>query len=279
LIDERKKNSGELFQTNSAKLFVDGVVEGSTAFLKEPYNHQPDSYGELLWNIDSLNKMCSALDKDNFQIHVHSIGDAATSVTLYAFAFAEFQNGKRDSRNSITHLQLVDSSDIKRFKELGAIAIPQPYWFSKDDYYYNIQVPYLGKKRADEEYPMKSFFDEGVFVASSSDYPVTIPCNPLEAIQYGITRSEFNKTDSTEILWLEERVTLEQMIRSFSINGAYANCLEKETGSIEVDKKADLVVLDKNLFEIPVNEIHKAKVLMTLFEGEEVFVDSTFKPD
>jgi predicted amidohydrolase YtcJ len=276
LLDERDKNTGELFQTNSAKLFVDGVVEGSTAFLKEPYNHQPDSYGELLWNIDSLNKMCSALDKDNFQIHVHSIGDAATSVTLYAFAFTEFQNGKRDSRNSITHLQLVDSSDIKNFKELGVIAVPQPYWFSKDDYYYNIQVPYLGQQRADEEYPMKSFFDAGTVVASSSDYPVTIPCNPLEAIQYGITRSEFNKTDSSEILWSEERVSLEQMIRSFTINGAYANFLEKETGSIEVGKKADLVVLDKNLFEIPVNEIHRAKVLMTFFEGEEVFVDSTF---
>jgi predicted amidohydrolase YtcJ len=276
LIDEQKKNTGELFQTNSAKIFVDGVVEGSTAYLKQPYQHQPKNFGELLWDIDSLNNMCSALSKNNFQIHVHSIGDAATSVTLYAFAFAEFQDGKRDSRNSITHLQLVDNADIKKFKDLGVIAVPQPYWFSKDDYYYNIQVPYLGQKRADEEYPMKSFFDEGVIVASSSDYPVTIPCNPLEAIQFGITRSEFNTTDPKEILWPEERVTLEQMIRSFTINGAYANFLEKETGSIEVGKKADLIVLDKNLFEIPVTEISKARVLMTLFEGEEVFVDSTF---
>ena len=116
-----------------------------------------------------------------------------------------------------------------------------------------------------------------LIVASSSDYPVTIPCNPLEAIQFGITRSEFNTTDPKEILWPEERVTLEQMIRSFTSNGAYANFLEKETGSIEVGKKADLIVLDKNLFEIPVTEISKAKVLMTLFEGEEVFVDSTFQ--
>jgi hypothetical protein len=277
LIDERKKNTGELFQTNSAKIFIDGVVEGSTAYLKEPYNHQPDNFGELLWNVDELNEVCAALDKNKFQIHVHAIGDAATSVTLYAFSFAEFQNGKRDSRNSITHLQLVDQKDIKRFTELGVVAVPQPYWFSKDNYYYNIQVPYLGQERADEEYPMKSFFDEEVIVASSSDYPVTIPCNPLEAIQYGITRSEFNTTDSTEILWPEERVTLEQMIRSFTINGAYANFLEKETGSIEVGKKADLIILDKNLFEIPVTEIHNAKVLMTLFEGEKVFVDSSFK--
>ena len=276
LIDERNKNKGPLFQTNSAKIFIDGVVEGSTAYLKEPYKHQPNNYGELLWNIDSLNEMCSALDKEKFQIHVHSIGDAATSVTLYAFTFAEFQNGKRDSRNSITHLQLVDKLDIKKFKELGVIALPQPYWFSKDDYYYNIQVPYLGQKRADEEYPMKSFFDEGVVVASSSDYPVTIPCNPLEAIQFGITRSEFNIIEPKEILWPEERVSLEQMIRSFTINGACANFLEDESGSIEVGKKADLIILDKNLFEIPFTDSHNVTVLMTLIEGEEVFVDSTF---
>jgi predicted amidohydrolase YtcJ len=276
LIYEREKNNGSLFQTNSAKIFIDGVVEGSTAYLKKPYKHLPDSHGELLWNLDKLDTMCSELDKNKFQIHVHAIGDAATSATLDAFEFAKEQNGKRDSRNCITHLQLVDSEDIVRFKELGVIAITQPYWFIKDDYYYNIQVPYLGQKRADEEYPMKSFFDKGVIVASSSDYPVTIPCNPLEAIQFGITRSEFNTTDPEKILWPEERVTLERMIRSFTINGAYANFLENETGSIEVGKKADLIVLNKNLLKIPVTGIGQVKVLMTLFEGEEVFVDSSF---
>jgi predicted amidohydrolase YtcJ len=276
LNEERLKNKGSLFQTNSAKIFIDGVVEGSTAFLNKPYKHLPDSRGELLWKLNELNKICLELDKNKFQIHVHSIGDAATSVTLDAFNFTGEQNGKRDSRNQITHLQLVDHSDISRFKELSVIAVPQPYWFMKDDYYYNLQVPYLGQERADEEYPMASFFKEGVVVASSSDYPVTIPCNPLKAIQFGITRSELNTTDPNEILWAEERVTLEQMIKSFTSNGAYANFLENETGSIKVGKKADLIVLDKNLFEIPVTDINRVKVLMTLFEGEKVFTDSTF---
>jgi predicted amidohydrolase YtcJ len=276
LNDERMKNKGTLFQTNSAKIFIDGVVEGSTAFLKEPYEHIAGSRGELLWELNELDKICSELDKNNFQIHVHAIGDAATSVTLDAFAFVEEQNGKRDSRNSITHLQLVGHLDISRFKELGVIAVTQPYWFIKDDYYYNIQLPYLGQIRADEEYPMASFFAEGVEVASSSDYPVTIPCNPLKAIQFGITRSDLNTTDPKEILWPEERVTLEQMIRSFTINGAYANFLDKVTGSIEVGKMADLIVLDKNLFKIPVTEINRVKVVLTLFEGKEVFADSTY---
>ncbi len=273
MIKDREKCKGKLFRINSAKIFIDGVVEGSTAYLKEPYKHLPDSYGEYLWKTDKLNEMCAGLDKNKFQIHVHSIGDAATAVTLDAFEYAASQNGKRDSRNSITHLQLVDEKDIKRFKELGVVAIPQPYWFAKDDYYYKIQLPYLGRERADKEYPMKSFFDAGVVVASGSDYAVTIPCNPLNAIQIGITRSQLDVNDPDEVLWPEERVTLEQMIKSFTINGAYANFLEKETGSIEVGKSADMIVLDKNLFEIPVNEISKAKVMLTIYNGRETFKD------
>ena len=237
----------------------------------------PGSRGESQWNQDTLAKLCTALDKNGFQVHVHSIGDAATSLTLDAFDYALKANGKRDARHLITHLQLVAPRDIERFKRLGVMAVPQPFWFQKDDYYYNLQVPYLGQKRADEEYPMASLFNAGVVVASSSDYPVTIPCNPLKAIQIGITRSRPETTDPKEVLWPQEKATLEQMISSFTINGAYANFLEKTTGSIEVGKMADLVALDKNLFEIPVTDIINAKVLLTLFEGKEAFRDGSFK--
>jgi len=273
LIADRAKNSGPLFQANGAKIYIDGVVEGSTAFLKEPYKHLPGFRGEPRWDADKLNDMCAALDRNKFQVHVHAIGDAATALTLDAFAYAATKNGKRDSRNLITHIQLVAPQDILRFKELGVVAVPQPYWFMKDDYYYNLQVPYLGQKRADEEYPMESFFKAGVVVASSSDYAVTIPCDPLHAIQIGITRSVLGVTDPQEVLWPEERATLDQMIASFTINGAYANFLEGTTGSIEVGKAADLIVLDKNLFRIPAGEISKVKVVLTFFAGKQVFSD------
>lgn len=271
LIAERDKNTGSLFQANGAKIYMDGVVEGSTAYLGEPYRHLPNFRGEPRWDGDKLNSMCAELDKNKFQVHVHAIGDAATAMILDAFAYAEKQNGKREARNLVTHLQLVDAKDVPRFRELGVVAVPQPYWFMKDDLYYKIQVPYLGLKRADEEYPMASFFKAGVVVASSSDYAVTIPCNPLRAIQIGITRSVPGVTDPKEILWPEERATLDQMIASFTINGAAANFLETVTGSIEVGKMADLIVLDKNLFKIPVNEIGAAKVILTFFGGREVF--------
>jgi predicted amidohydrolase YtcJ len=273
LIVEREKSRGPLFQTNGAKIYIDGVVEGGTAYLKEPFKHLANFRGVPRWDSDKLYSMCAELDKNKFQIHVHSIGDAATALTLDAFAYAIEKNGKRGSRNLITHIQLVDPQDILRFKELGVVAVPQPYWFMKDDYYYNLQVPYLGLKRADDEYPMESFFKAGGVVASASDYAVTIPCNPLIAIQTGITRSCLGITDPKEILWPAERATLEQMLASFTINGAYANFLENTTGSIEVGKMADLIVLDKNLFNLAVEEISKVKVILTFFAGKEVFSD------
>jgi predicted amidohydrolase YtcJ len=122
---------------------------------------------------------------------------------------------------------------------------------------------------------MQSFIDAGVIMASASDFPVTIPFDPLLAIQTGITRS--SAIDPSQgVLWSEEKSNLEDMILSFTYNGAYANYLENEVGSLEVGKKADLIVLDQNLFEIPVTEIANTKVLLTLVDGQEVFKSPEF---
>ena len=264
---ERAKHTGPLFRTGAAKIFVDGVVEGSTAFLLEPYVHKPGFRGVPLWSPEALDTVCAALDKAGFQLHFHAIGDAAVAEALDGIAAAAKANGPRDGRPLLTHLQLVAPADILRFKTLGAVAVAQPFWFMKDDYYRNLQVPYLGQPRADAEYPMESFFKAGVPVASSSDYTVTIPCDPLQAIQIGMTRRAPGTTGSGDVLWPEERATLEEMIASFTIFGAYANFLEKETGSIEPGKSADCVVLDRDLFTLAPDEIGKARVVLTIFRG------------
>ncbi len=270
LLKERSRNTHPYFQTNAAKIFVDGVVEGGTAFLFEPYEHKPGFCGEPIWHPELLNAMAAELDKEKIQIHVHVIGDAAAHITLDALEFARKVNGRRDSRHLVTHLHLVLPEDIPRFKELEIVGVPQPFWFSAGDYYRELALPYLGKERADSQYPMRSFIDNGVIMASSSDFPVTIPFDPVRAIQLGITRSEIG-LEPGEVLWPEERVTLEEMIATFTINGAYANFLEEETGSLEAGKRADIIVLDQNLFEIPATEIAKTKVLMTLVDGKVVF--------
>jgi predicted amidohydrolase YtcJ len=262
-----------LFQITGAKVFVDGVVEGGTAYLLEPYAHKPDFRGESLWEQESLNALCRAVDREKLQIHIHAIGDAAIRMSLDALAVAKEKNGRRDSRHLITHLHVVDYADIPRFAELEIIGVPQTFWHVKGDYF-EMEAAYLGRERAEKEYPLKSFLDAGVTLACASDYPVQVPSPPLLAIQLGITRCIPGETDPSQILGPDERVSLEDMIAGYTINGAFANFVENETGSIEVDKKADMVVLDRNLFEIPETEIADTNVLMTFFEGKAIFRDA-----
>jgi len=155
------------------------------------------------------------------------------------------------------------------------MAVPQPYWFLKEALYHARQVPYLGEGRAEREYPMRSFWDHGIVVASASDYPVPPPLNPLVAIQRAVLRRD--PSDPSEPpLWPEEAVTVEQVVESFTINGAYAMGREDETGSIEVGKAADLVVLDRDIFAMPAEEIADAAVEMTLFGGRPVYAAGPF---
>jgi len=263
-----------LFQITGAKVFVDGVVEGGTAYLLEPYAHKPDFRGEPLWQQESLNALCRAVDREKRQIHIHAIGDAAIRMSLDALAVAKDHNGPRDSRHLITHLHIVDYTDIPRFAELDIVGVPQPFWHVKGDYF-EMEASYLGRDRAEKEYPLKSFLDAGVTLACASDYPVQVPSPPLLAIQLGITRCIPGETDPSQILGPTERMSLADMIAGFTINGAYANFVENETGSIEVGKKADMVVLDRNLFDIPATEIADTNVLMTLFEGKAVYRDKS----
>jgi predicted amidohydrolase YtcJ len=278
---ERAKHTSPMFKTPAVKVFADGVVEGHTAYLNEPYadalDYKGDANfrGEPIWQPALMNTTYAALDKAGFQIHTHAIGDAATTETLDALAYARKVNGAHDWRPGITHLQLVDPKDFRRFAKLGVTAVPDPYWFVKDDYYTYLQVPYLGLPRADMEYPMKSFFDAGVTVASASDYPVTIPPDPLMGIAVGVNRwapgfvYEYPAPPSLEgVLWPEERVSVDQMIRSFTIEGAKANYLDATTGTIKVGKSADLVVLDTNLFKVEPTELFNAHVLFTMGNGQ-----------
>ncbi|USG63344.1 amidohydrolase [Brevibacillus ruminantium] len=273
----REQIKGPHFQVNAVKIFMDGVVEGGTGYLEEPYMHKHTN-GQLIWNPAVYNETAAALDKAGFQLHVHSIGDAATRITLDGFEYAEKKNGKRDARPSVVHLQLFNENDLQRFKQLGAVGIPQPFWFMKEaGFYEEIEVPYLGRERAEREYPMKSMINAGIIMASGSDYIVTQEFNPLIGIQQGITRIEEGKSDYQDIANPIERATLADMIASFTIDGAYSTYTEDITGSIEAGKKADIVVLERNLFTIPAEEINKTQILWTLFEGKEVYRSDSFK--
>jgi predicted amidohydrolase YtcJ len=264
---------GSRLAVNTVKLFADGVIESHTAALLAPYQGAGKDRGSLTYEPDDLTARVTAFDHDGFQIHLHAIGDRAIRVSLDALAHARRVNGPRDARPVIAHLELFDPADIPRFRELGVIASFQPFWAQPDDYIRELTEPVLGPERSRWLYPIGSLVRSGAIVVGGSDWSVST-LNPLEAIQVAITRREV--PGDTGPAWLpEERVDLPEMLDAYTVSAAYATRAERETGSLAVGRLADLIVLDRNLFAIPVTDLHKARVLLTLLEGKPVWRDST----
>jgi len=276
-VEWRTRYRGKRLRATAVKIFEDGVIESRTAALLMPYlGPGPLERGWLNLEPETLNPLAAELDRLGFQIHIHAIGDRAIQTSLDALEFARARNGSRDSRHHMAHIQLFDPADIARFRRLGVVANFQPLWAFADPYIVDLTIPILGRDRSRYLYPIRSVANTGAVIACGSDWPVS-SMNPLDAIQIGVTRRGL--TEGPGPAWLPtEAVDLPVMLAGYTINGAYVNFEETETGSIEVGKAADLIVLDRNLFDIPAHEIHLAKVLLTLLEGKEVYRDERF-PD
>lgn len=269
MIERRDRFEGGRLKASTAKIFVDGVIEGHTAALLEPYLDRPGWRGEPNLEAGKLDEMVAALDREGFQVHLHAIGDRAIRMALDACEAAAKLNGPRDRRHHIAHLQLIDPADIPRFEKLGVVANFQPLWAYADSYITDLTEPVLGPERSRWLYPIRSVYDTGARMAAGSDWSVS-SMNPLDAIQVAVTRKSLKGSEPSA--WIpEERMELEPMLRAYTGGGAYVNRLEDRTGSLERGKAADLIVLDRNLFEVPRGEIHQVRVLWTLLEGKTVF--------
>ena len=285
----RKQYNTPYLKVVSAKFFTDGVIEGGTSHLLQPYSVKAgkgsDYFGEFLWDMEKLKQVFYHVNQSGLSVHVHSTGDGSTRKVLDALEYAQGNMPEGDYRNVITHLQLVDQQDILRFKDLQVIASVQPYWqFKGPNWWENVDHQFLGE-RAEKEFPLGTFFANDIRVASSSDYPATIVPNPMLAIDVGVTRNIDNgcfhgvddimhMDEEQYLLNKAERATVGEMIKSFTINGASAMFMEQETGSIEVGKHADLVVLDQNLLTINPWDIDKVQVIKTFFDGKLVYCSS-----
>jgi predicted amidohydrolase YtcJ len=272
----RGKYRGRRLRADGAKIFADGVLETRTAAVLEPYIGFGDDRGKANLKPEAFRALATALDKEGFQIHVHAIGDRAIRDTLDALEAAEKANGRRDARHHIAHIELIEPPDIPRFRRLGVIANFQPLWANGDKYITELTEPTLGPERSRWIYPIASVIAAGGVTAFGSDWSVS-SMNPLEGIEVAVTHREPSKGPGPA--WLpQEQIALPEAIAGYTIRGAYLDFTEKETGSIEVGKAADLIVLDRNLFEIPPSRIHEAKVLWTLLEGKEVYRAEAFAP-
>ncbi|HSF15448.1 MAG TPA: amidohydrolase [Vicinamibacteria bacterium] len=262
----------EFLRADAAKIFADGVIEAHTAALLEPYVGS-SSAGQLEIPRERLQPLVARLDREGFQVHFHAIGDRAIRESLDALEEARRRNGIRDSRHHIAHIELFHPDDIPRFQKLGVVANFQPLWAYADRYITDLTEPFLGPERSRWLYPIKTVVDSGAVAAAGSDWSVS-SMNPLDAIQVALTRKGLSGEGES---WIsEERVDLPTMLRAYTEAGAYLQHHDDRTGSIEVGKAADIIILEKNLFDVPQSEIAGVEVLLTILGGKEVYRDERF---
>ncbi|HVK80771.1 MAG TPA: amidohydrolase [Verrucomicrobiae bacterium] len=251
----------------AVKFYVDGVIPQRTAAMIEPYEGSSDDSGSLQIAPDVLSAAVARLRAAGIQSHVHAIGDRATRVGLDAFE----ASGARDVahfRPMISHLNVIDPADQPRFGATGAIAVFQPTWSSNYPYM-DLTKQAIGPVRSQSIYPAASVLHGGGMLAYGADWPVAT-ANPLLGLEVAITRTNYEDSASGPLL-ANEGVTLEQAIRAHTLNVAFATGNEDITGSIEVGKSADIVVLDRDIFAMAPADISQARVVTTLFRGASVF--------
>lgn len=253
------------------KIFVDGVVEAHTAFLKEEYSDAPGDFGRSLFTQDQLNELVTRAIKEGYVVHTHAIGDAALDYILNAYEYAQNKTGISDRRNAVTHLQVVRKEQIDRMKQLNTVAVINPYWHFKNPIYYgSLEVPFLGQERADREYPAASFIKKGVVTSQASDWPVTVPADTMTSLHLMVNRIEPG-SKGMEALNPDERISVEEALMVLTVNGAYESNLETRKGTISAGKDADFVVLDKDVLSIDALELYKTKICQTYINGKLVF--------
>src|SRR6266540_3102361 len=272
LLERRARAGAGRFRATTVKIMQDGVCEDFTAAMLAPYldghGHPTERHGMSFIEPRALQRYVTLLDREGFQVHVHAIGDRAVREALDAFEAARAANGPHDHRHHIAHLQLVHPQDVPRFARLGVTANAQPFWACRDGQMRNLCVPFFGPERTATQYPFASIRAAGGTLAFGSDWPVSTP-DPLKEMQVAVTRVPYDERDVEPFL-PHERLELDHALDAFTIGTAFVNHLDAETGSIEPGKLADLVVLDRNLFEADPMSIGEARVLLTLVDGEPV---------
>lgn len=271
LIALRDKYTEGNLRATSVKIMQDGVMENYTAVMLEPYLVPGGTRGIPMVEPEFLKTAVTLLDEEGFQVHFHAIGDGAIRQALDAVAAAKAANGELGNRHHISHLQVIHPADIPRFAELDVVANFQPLWAYNDSYVTDLTVPFIGDERASWMYPIAAVAEAGGRLAFGSDWSVST-ANPMPQIETAVTRVD-TATHDTKPLNPDQAVTVEQAIAAFTIGSAWVNGQDDTTGSIEVGKLADLIVLDRDLLAINPQDISDARVLLTLFGGRVVFGD------
>lgn len=270
VLASRGDYASPLIDTDAIKIMVDGVFEGETGSVLEPYANV-GHLGVLNHTPEELRERVSRYLNLGLQIHFHAMGDGAARAALDALAYARenAEPHRLQNRHSLSHLGLIHPDDLPRFAEVNAAASYTLVWGYTDEWTTQLEIPTLGLDRVEKLYPIKSTRDAGAVVVGGSDWNYG-DLDPLMSIETGVTRDNPYE-DSDYAVYADETVDLATMIDTYTINGAWLAQRDHELGSIENGKLADVAVYDRNLFEIPAKSISEANVDLTVFDGRIIY--------
>lgn len=259
------------YQVTTLKIMVDGTLEGRTAAMFQDYQGDPGNRGETVFNVTQLNELVAGGTAENLDIHFHALGERAVTESLDAIALAKQLNPDSSSRFTLSHIQLMSSEDIARFAELGVMAQGTPLWAKHDAEGREL----ITEDQFNRYYMFNSLDKAGVKLTFGSDYPSSgdgpVSVSPMYNIEIGHTRQFPGRPDAPVQPDAGERLSLAQLIRGYTLNGAYQLRMEDKIGSIEVGKKADMVLLEQNPFETGAHDLHSVRVLRTWLGGDLVY--------
>ena len=270
-VEQRAWGEQGRVRAGTVKIMTDGVVETCTCSMLEPYlggdGRPTGSRGLSYVRDEQLKEAVTLLDGAGFQVHMHAIGDRAVREALDAVEAARAANGSNDLRHHIAHVQFVTPEDVPRFRRLGVVANVQPLWACHDPQIDELTLAQVGQERASRLYPFGDLRRAGAVLAMGSDWGVSSP-DPLLQMEVAITRIDPDDRDGRALL-PEQRLDLPTAIAAFTRGSAYVNH-DDEAGTIEPGKRADLAVIDRNVFDRGAGPLGEARVEMAIASGEIV---------